>query len=134
MDKRVFSVLVIDDEPDVLKAVQLCLRSSGLKLTLTTDPKKGLEMARTLKPDVILCDAAMPDFSGPQLITLLKSDAATAWIPVILMTAVAEAYMFSHVAWTSFLAKPFSAKELREAIVSAAKTAIPKGVESDEQG
>jgi CheY-like chemotaxis protein len=126
MDKRVFSVLVIDDELDVLKSVQLCLRSSGLKLTLTTDPKKGLEMARSVQPDVILCDASMPDFSGPQLISMLKSDAATAQIPVILMTAIAEAYMFSHVAWTSFLSKPFTAKELREAIVSAAKTSLPK--------
>jgi len=126
MDKRVFSVLVIDDEADVLKAVQLCLRSSGLKLTTTTEPKKVLELARTLAPDVILCDADMPDVSGPQLIVMLKNDPATAQIPVILMTAVAEAHMFSHVPWTSFLGKPFSAKELREAIVSAAKTSLPK--------
>jgi CheY-like chemotaxis protein len=124
MEKRVFSVLVIDDEPAVLKSVQLCLRSSGLKLSMTTDPRQGLEMARTSRPDVILCDAAMPDLSGPQLISMLKTDATTAHIPVILMTAVAEAHMFSHVAWTSFLAKPFSAKELREALVSAVKTGM----------
>jgi CheY-like chemotaxis protein len=126
MDKRVFSVLVIDDEVDVLRSVQLLLRSSGLKLTTTTEPKKGLEMVRTLCPDVILCDAAMPDFSGPQLITMLKNDPETAQIPTILMTGIAEAHMFSHVPWTNFLAKPFGAKELREAIVSAAKTTIPK--------
>lgn len=130
MNKRVFSVLVIDDEPDVLKSIQLLLRASGLKLSLTTDPKKGLEMARTILPDVILCDAAMPDLSGSQVISMLKQDARTAGIPAVLMTAVAEAHMFSHVPWTGFLSKPFSAKELREAIVSAAKTAVPK---NDEQ-
>ena len=130
MNKRVFSVLVIDDEPDVLKSIQLLLRASGLKLSLTTDPKKGLEMARTIEPDVILCDAAMPDLSGSQVISMLKQDARTAGIPAVLMTAVAEAHMFSHVPWTGFLSKPFSAKELREAIVSAAKTAVPK---NDEQ-
>ena len=126
MDKRIFSVLVIDDEPDILKSIQLLLRSSGLKLSITADPKKGLEMARTMKPDAILCDAAMPDFSGAELITALKSDPTTAGIPVILMTGIAEAHMFSHITWTSFLAKPFSAKELREAIVRAVKTSIPK--------
>lgn len=125
MDKRIFSVLVIDDEPDVLKSIQLCLRS-GVKLSVTTEPKKGLEMARTQNPDVILCDAAMPGLSGPEVITTLKNDPATAHIPVILMTAVAEAHMFSHVPWTSFLSKPFGAKELREAIVCAAKSAMPK--------
>jgi len=125
MSKRVFSVLVIDDEADILKSVQLCLRSSGLKLTVTTEPKEGLKLARTVQPDVILCDAAMPGMSGSQLITIWKSDPVTAAIPVILMTAVAEAHMFSHVPWTSFLAKPFSAKELREAIVSAVKLANP---------
>jgi CheY-like chemotaxis protein len=130
MDKRVFSVLVIDDEPAVLRSIQLLLRASGLKLSLTTDPKKGLEMARTIEPDVIVCDAAMPDLSGSQVITMLKEDAVTARIPAVLMTAVAEAHMFSHVPWTGFLSKPFSAKELREAIVSAAKTAVPK---NDEQ-
>jgi diguanylate cyclase len=129
MEKRVFSVLVIDDEQDVLKSIQYCLRSSGLKLTMTTDPKKGLELARTIEPDVILCDAAMPDLSGSQVISMLKEDARTAGIPAVLMTAVAEAYMFSHVPWTGFLSKPFSAKELREAIVSAAKTAVPKSDE-----
>ena len=78
MGKRVFSVLVIDDEADVLKSVQLLLRSSGLKLTVTTEPTKGLEMAPAQCPDVVLCDAAMPDFSEPQLISMLKNDPVTA--------------------------------------------------------
>ncbi len=85
-----------------------------------------MEAARTYLPDVILCDASMPYLSGPQVITLLKNDPTTVNIPVILMTAVAEAHMFSDVPWTSFLAKPFTPQELREAIVSAVKTVIPQ--------
>ena len=53
---------------------------------------------------------------------MLKDDAATANIPVILMTAVAEPHKLSPGGWISFPSKPFSAKELREAIVSATKT------------
>jgi len=126
MDKRVLSVLVVDDEPDVLTAVRLCLRASGLKLCLISDPRQALPAARTYLPDVILCDASMPYLSGPQVITLLKDDPMTVDIPVILMTAVAEAHMFSDVPWTSFLAKPFTPQELREALINAVKTAIPK--------
>lgn len=122
MDKRVFSVLVIDNEPAVLKSIQLYLRSSDFKLSMTTEPKVGLEMARALLPDVILCDAVMPDLSGVEVIAMLKDDPATAGIPVVLITAVAEAHLSSDVAWTGFLAKPFSAKELQEALVSAVKT------------
>ena len=114
-----FRILVIDDEPDVLDAVRLNLRKTGWSISATSNPKEGFELAMAFQPSVILCDASMPVLSGPQVIQMLKDEPATAHIPVVLMTGIAEAFMFEKVPWTGFLAKPFAPAELRDAICSA---------------
>jgi len=83
-----------------------------------------MALARKINPDVILCDADMPDLSGPQLIEMLKSDPATARIPVVLLTGFSDPDMFSHVRWTGFLGKPFTPSELLSALRHAVSTAL----------
>ena len=113
------SLLVIDDDDGVLQAVQMALRTSDWKLTMTQDAKEGVELAHTLQPDVILCDAVMPGFTAAQISEALQSEPVAAAIPVILMTGRGTQKMFSHVRWTNFLAKPFGPEELRSALESA---------------
>ncbi len=120
------SVLIIDDDPQIARLVATCLRSSGCILEATQKSKEGVALARKISPDVILCDADMPDLSGPQLIEMIKSDPATAHIPVVLMTGFADPSMFSHVRWTGFLGKPFTPSELLSALRHAVATALPK--------
>jgi len=120
------SILVVDDEMAVLKSVVMCLHSSEWLVFATDNPKEALEIARRHKPDVILCDASMPDLSGPQIITTLRADVTTAGIPIVLMSGYADADMFSHVAWSGFLAKPFGVKELKEALQSVVRHIPPK--------
>ena len=119
------TILVIDDDADVLKAVELGLRSAGWRIATTVNPREGVEMARSIQPNVIVCDSSMPEFSGAQVIGMLKNDPATADIPVVLMTGLAEVDMLSDVGWTTFLAKPFGPKELRAAIESTMVRGIP---------
>jgi CheY-like chemotaxis protein len=121
MDTSVLSVLVIDDEPSILHAIRVSLRTTGWKLLLTEKAIDGLELARTMQPDVILCDAMMPILSGTQLIYRLKGDRATAKIPIVLMTGVSDPDAFKQVPWSFFLEKPFGPAELRTAIESAAR-------------
>ena len=109
-------VVIIDDEEVVAKTVAMCLRKSGCTLHATTKPKEALALVRKTDPDVILCDAAMPNMSGPEIIEKLKADPATAHIPIILMTGFAESHMFGHVGWTGFLSKPFGPAELIAAL------------------
>ncbi len=109
-------VVVIDDEEIVAKTVALCLRKSGCTLHATTKPKEAIALVHKTDPDVILCDAAMPNMSGPEIIEKLKADPATAHIPIILMTGFAESHMFGHVGWTGFLSKPFGPAELIAAL------------------
>ncbi len=118
-------VVVIDDEEVVGKSVALLLRKSGCTIYGTTKPKEAVSIVRKTRPDVILCDAAMPLMSGPEVIECLKADPETAHIPIILMTGFAESHMFGHVGWTGFLSKPFTAVELIGALhhaVASVKT------------
>jgi CheY-like chemotaxis protein len=115
---RSLFVLVIDDDPDVLRAVQLSLRSTGWKITTAVDAREGLKLAGTLRPDVILCDAIMPHLSGPDVIEALRSAPATSATPIVLMTGLV-AETFADTPWSAFLAKPFGPVELRAAIENA---------------
>jgi two-component system, chemotaxis family, response regulator PixH len=119
MSQGALHVLVVDDEPSVLVSVKLILRSLGWTATTTVNPKEGLDLARSLQPAAILCDATMPDWSGPELIRALKRDPATERIPIVLMSGNADADKLSGTGWTRFIAKPFSIRELRLAIESA---------------
>jgi CheY-like chemotaxis protein len=120
-------VVIIDDEEIVAKTIAMSLRKSGCTLYATTKPKEAVALVRKTNPDVILCDAAMPHMSGPQVIETLKADPATAHIPVVLMTGFAESHMFSHVSWTGFLSKPFGPAELIAALHHAVATAVKMG-------
>jgi CheY-like chemotaxis protein len=118
------SVLIIDDDPDILTSVRLCLRSTDWTVTTTLDGAEGIRLAEELQPDVIVCDAIMPGLSGEEVIELLKSKPETERIPIVLMTAfpIPEAFADTH--WTNFLAKPFGPTELFTVIESAARWRI----------
>jgi CheY-like chemotaxis protein len=116
------SVLVIDDEVDVIKSVELLLHPYACSVTSTADPNEALSLARDVQPDVILCDAKMPGLNGAQLIGLLKYDPATAGIPVVMMTGYAQVHRYANVEWTAFVEKPFSAEELFQVLQRATHT------------
>lgn len=120
------SVLIIDDDPDISRMVATSLRRSGCSLSSTLKSKEGVALVRKINPDVILCDGDMPGLSGAQVIEILKSDPATAHIPVIFMTGFAGPEMFTHVRWDGFLSKPFSSAELIAALHNVVASAAAK--------
>jgi CheY-like chemotaxis protein len=119
VSKPDLSVLVIDDEVDVIRSVELLLRPYGCVVTATSDPNEALPLARNLQPHVILCDARMPGLNGAQLIALLKFDSSTANIPIVMMTGYAQVHSYANVEWTAFVEKPFSAEDLFEVLQRA---------------
>ena len=123
MEASSLCIVIIDDDETIAKTIALCLRKSGCTLHATTKPKEAVALVRKTNPDVILCDAAMPHMSGPEVIENLKADPATAHIPIILMTGFAESHLFGHVGWTGFLSKPFGPAELIAALHHAVATA-----------
>jgi CheY-like chemotaxis protein len=128
MNKEALSVLVIDDDPDIAAVVEAILHRAGWKVTVCLHPKAAARLAQSIRPHVILCDANMPEMSGPEAIALLKSELSTARIPVVLMTGFSEAELFVDVDWTAFIEKPFTPKALLTVIERAAHSVIPSRI------
>ena len=89
-DRRPY-LLIVDDVHENLHALMSVLRDH-YRLAAATSGAKALELARRQpRPDLILLDIRMPDLDGYQVLAALKADPATAEIPVIFVTALAEA-------------------------------------------
>jgi CheY-like chemotaxis protein len=81
-------LLYIDDDSASLRLVaQLLLYRPGLRLLTATLGSRGLDLARTRRPDLILLNLQLPDRSGDVILHTLQQDAATASIPVIIVSA-----------------------------------------------
>lgn len=80
-------ILVIDDDPDNRDIVSIRLEAQNLSIATAVDGVDGLAKARELKPDLIICDVAMPRMDGIEVVRQLKADPALPFIPVILLTA-----------------------------------------------
>jgi CheY-like chemotaxis protein len=80
-------VLVVDDEADTRALYASCLEAKGYRVTAAADGEAALARVSDEPPDVILMDVAMPVMDGIAATRTLKSSAATAHIPVIVVTA-----------------------------------------------
>ena len=80
--------LVIDDDRDLLHLIQRTLEfTAGWQVQTARSGAVGIELARATPPDVILVDLMMPGMDGYEVCQRLKSDPATANVPVVLLTA-----------------------------------------------
>jgi adenylate cyclase len=84
-------ILVVDDVPDNVDILQMRLESQGYEVVTAADGLEALDKIRTLLPDLVLLDVMMPKLDGIQTVKRLKADPALPFIPVILVTAKADA-------------------------------------------
>ena len=85
------TVLVVDDDPVILRLLEVNFEMEGFLVRMANDGVEGLESARADAPDIIVSDVMMPRMNGLELVTTLKADPVTALIPVILLSAKAQA-------------------------------------------
>jgi two-component system, OmpR family, response regulator len=84
---KIQKVLLIDDDPDVRRIGTMSLRKlGGFNVLLASSGPEGIEIAKSMRPDVILLDIVMPDPDGWSTLARLKQSAATYSIPVIFIT------------------------------------------------
>jgi len=81
------SVLVIEDEAHIRVALEYNLKMDGFDVTLTEDGRAGLEKAKEIKPQLILCDWMMPEMNGLEVLDELKKDDELKDVPVFMLTA-----------------------------------------------
>lgn len=115
-------VLIVDDEVSLAQVIGATLGGQGLDTVLAYDGNRALELARTLKPDLILLDVMLPGQSGFEVCANLKRDPTTTSIPIIILTAKAElsARMTGIAAGADeYLTKPFSPIQLIDLVRKA---------------
>jgi signal transduction histidine kinase/CheY-like chemotaxis protein len=109
-------VLVIDDDPIVHDLVSRSLMREGFRVETAKDGIEGLKKAKELQPDAITLDVMMPRMDGWAVLTKLKSDPATANIPVIMLTMVSDQSMGYALGAAEFLTKPIDRNRLIEVL------------------
>ncbi len=112
------SVLVVEDTKEMLQFIQLQLRED-YTVYLAENGLHGWELVQKLKPDLVVTDYMMPEMDGMELTSRIKSGNETSHIPVIMLTAKADAkdrVAGRQAGADTYLAKPFSTKELKEVI------------------
>ena len=100
------TVLVIDDDPTVHDLMQRFLSREGFRMVAALGGEEGLRLAKELRPAVITLDVLMPGMDGWTVLTALKADAATADIPVIMLTILEEKRMGYALGAMDYLTKP----------------------------
>jgi adenylate cyclase len=84
-------ILVVDDVPDNVDILQMRLEAQKYEVATAADGLEALEKIRDLTPDLVLLDVMMPKLDGIETVKRLKADASLPFIPVILVTAKADA-------------------------------------------
>jgi CheY-like chemotaxis protein len=84
------TVVYVEDEPAVQRLVEFWLLDAGYVVHLADDGAAGLELVRSLGPDLVVTDALMPRMSGDELVDALRADPATASVPIVMATAAAS--------------------------------------------
>ncbi|MBI5610651.1 MAG: hybrid sensor histidine kinase/response regulator [Deltaproteobacteria bacterium] len=113
-NQRLWTVLIVEDTPDVIRIVHLALRQH-FKVLAAPDGLKGLELALRERPSLIITDLMMPGIDGFELVRRLRADATTKHIPVIMLTArgaTDDKVMGLESGVNAYLTKPFSPREL----------------------
>ncbi len=108
-------ILVIEDEADVVDMLTLNLRAAGFQVLTAEEGAAGVAKARNESPALIILDLMLPKLSGLEVCKVLKSDAATRNIPIVMLTAKAEEVdkiVGLELGADDYVTKPFSPREL----------------------
>lgn len=119
MTDRVSRVLVIEDNPLSRELVSAVLESLGCDTVTAGSAEEGLELAQSLKPDLILLDLRLPGMSGYEAIRVIRTDPLFRSVPVVAVTAQAmqgDEASALRAGFDAYLSKPIDNHRLRELV------------------
>ena len=108
-------MLVIDDDPVILKLLKVNFEIEGFEVLSALDGREGLAQAKGQRPNVVISDIMMPGLDGLQVLSALKDDPDTEDLPVILLSAraqVADVQRGMELGADDYVTKPFDPLEL----------------------
>lgn len=113
--QQVARIVCIDDSATIGKAVEYILNQQGYEATSIANPLEALSLVFQLKPDLILCDIAMPELDGYEICAMLRKSSAFRQTPIVMLTGkdgFIDRVRARMVEATNYLTKPFGASEL----------------------
>ncbi|MCC0177108.1 response regulator [Waterburya agarophytonicola K14] len=114
------NILLIDDEETIQEVVQVGIEiEAGWQVAIASSGFKGIDLAQQQQPDVILLDVMMPGMDGIETLSQLKNNDQTSSIPVIFLTAKAQAdekTQFQSLGVVDVITKPFNSMTLASQI------------------
>jgi len=119
-------ILVIDDEAELREMMVMALQHRGFEVVEATNGATGVEMARSERPDLILCDVNMGEMNGYATLSSLRNEPTTNSIPFILMTGAAHnagMRQGMQLGADDYLPKPFAISDLYAAVETRLKKA-----------
>jgi DNA-binding response OmpR family regulator len=126
-------LLVVEDDPDILKLLQTTLTFSGYRVVTTRNGKEGLEAVKKERPAVIIADIMMPKLDGFGLVHRLRIDPETRSIPVVFITATyvtrEDKDFAMNIGATRFIQKPVDLEKLLVTITDLFKENLPVTLE-----
>ena len=122
------SVLLIEDEPNIIEAISFLLERDGWTVRLHTEGEGAVEAVAAASPDVVVLDVMLPGRSGFDILKELRQGAARADLPVLMLTArgqtkdreLAHSYGVS-----CFMTKPFSNARMLQTVRDLAEGRVP---------
>jgi DNA-binding response OmpR family regulator len=108
-------ILVVDDDLDTLKLLHLILENAGFQPILAEGGSQAVAIIRDQPPALILCDVLMPGVDGFAVLLAVRSDPATARIPVVMLSALGQEQDVKRAmeaGASGYVIKPFSLRPL----------------------
>jgi DNA-binding response OmpR family regulator len=108
-------ILVVDDEPYIVEMVEVNLLKAGYKVITAYDGEEALKKVEEEIPDLIICDVNMPKMDGFEVLKRLKSNMATRYIPVVMLTARTgdeDVFKGWQLKAEQYLTKPFNPQQI----------------------
>jgi len=115
------SVLVVDDEPNIVLSLEFLMTQAGYDVQVARDGEQALQAINDSKPDLVLLDIMMPDPDGISVCESIRSDPDLRDMPVIMLTAKGrnlEREKGLAAGASDFITKPFSNREVIERVAA----------------
>src|SRR5262252_282315 len=128
-------ILLVDDDPDLLKLISLRLASAGYRVRTADSGEEALGALALARPGAVITDLKMPGIDGLQLFEAIHRQHPA--LPVIILTAhgtIPDAVAATQRGVFGFLTKPFDSQELLQRVASALRLAGGPAAEGDASG
>src|SRR5262245_17709841 len=109
------TILVVDDERDIVELIRYNLAQAGYRVVTATDGQQALELARKDRPDLVVLDLMLPVMPGTEVARILKQEEKTRAVPIVMLTArgsEVDRIVGFELGADDYVVKPFSPREL----------------------